>query len=406
MLDGHIIASPVPPTLLNLPVPNGNRFYWRVPVLHQKAPLSDGPVSKAIVVTYPDEFAKREMLELAKAAGYKVEQVVTQRNIIRSEYGVGVGKAHELEGMVAENDCDTIIIDESVTSAQANKLSTLTHTEIVDRERLILNIFARRAATTEAKLQVQLAELRYELPRARDVVRHSVRGEQAGFMGMGETAVDVKFRALKRQMGFVKAKLEKSRTARDLHTTERRKLGMPFVSLAGYTSSGKTTLFNRLASESKEESPNLFTTLTTTTRVIGFPNSKRKVMLSDTVGFISRLPTYLVESFKSTLDELRYADLVLLMVDASEDIESIGTKVTSCRQTLNELEVDPGKILLVLNKVDLLRDRGGLKVETDTLFKDYSVVKISAVRGDGLRQLGNRILERTSAEGQARTPVA
>jgi len=360
--------------------------------------------SRAIVVTYPDEFAKNEIVDLANAAGYEVAAVMTQKQIIKSEYGVGVGKAQELQEMVAENDCNTIIIDETVTSSQANKLSSFTHTEIVDRERLILNIFARRAITTEAKLQVQLAELRYEMPRARDAVRYSVKGERAGFSGMGETAVDVKFRALKRQMGFIQEKLEKSRKARDLHTTERKKLGMPFVSLAGYTSSGKTTLFNRLASESKEESPKLFTTLATTTRAVTFSNSKRKVLLSDTVGFISRLPTYLVESFKSTLDELRYADLVLLMVDVSEDMESVSTKVASCRQTLNELEVDPGKILLVLNKIDLLKDRGSLKIETDPIFRDYSTVKISAVRGDGLRQLTNRILDRTSANRPVRKP--
>jgi GTPase len=358
--------------------------------------------SGAIVVTYPDEFAKHEIAGLANAAGYEVKEVITQREIIRSEYGVGVGKAQELQGMVEEKGANTIIIDESVTSSQANKLSSFTHTEVVDRERLILNIFARRANTTEAKLQVQLAELHYELPRARDAVRYSVKGEQAGFSGMGETAVDVKFRALKRRMGFVKEKLEKSRTARDLHTKERRKLGVPFVSLAGYTSSGKTTLFNRMTSESKEESPNLFTTLTTTTRTVSFLNSKRKVLLSDTVGFISRLPTYLVESFKSTLDELRYADLVLLMVDVSESIDSIGIKLKSCRETMNELEVDPGRVLLVLNKVDLLEAHDRSRIGADPLFKDYSTVKISAVRGDGLRQLRNRILERTTVAKEPR----
>ncbi len=377
-------------------------FYGRISAHDQIQPLKASHSSRAIVVTYPDEFAKNEIVDLANAAGYEVAAVMTQKQIIKSEYGVGVGKAQELQEMVAENDCNTIIIDETVTSSQANKLSSFTHTEIVDRERLILNIFARRAITTEAKLQVQLAELRYEMPRARDAVRYSVKGERAGFSGMGETAVDVKFRALKRQMGFIQEKLEKSRKARDLHTTERKKLGMPFVSLAGYTSSGKTTLFNRLASESKEESPKLFTTLATTTRAVTFSNSKRKVLLSDTVGFISRLPTYLVESFKSTLDELRYADLVLLMVDVSEDMESVSTKVASCRQTLNELEVDPGKILLVLNKIDLLKDRGSLKIETDPIFRDYSTVKISAVRGDGLRQLTNRILDRTSANRPVR----
>ena len=363
--------------------------------------MSAPDLTKATVVTYPDEFAKNEITELAKAGGYQVEQIVTQKEIVRSEYGVGSGKAQELQQMVEANGSDTIIIDESITSSQANKLSELTHANVIDREGLILNIFARRAKTTEAKLQVQLAELRYQIPRARDVVRRSLKGEQAGFSGMGEFAVDVKFRALKRQMGFIKQKLEKTKTVRDLHTRERRKLGIPFVSLAGYTSSGKTTLFNRLATESKEMSPNLFTTLTTTTRVISFPNSKRKILLSDTVGFISRLPTYLVESFKSTLDELREADLVLLVVDASEAVDSMNTKLASCRETLSDLEVDFEKVLLVLNKVDLLSPGGIRTMKTDPLFQEYSTVSISAVRGDGLHQLKNKLIERTQPPKQS-----
>ncbi len=360
------------------------------------------PGEKVTIVTYPDEFDKNEIIGLAQAAGYKVEAVVTQKQVVKSDYGVGVGKADELREMVSANGSKTIIIDDSITSAQANKLAATTHVEVVDRERLILNIFALRATTTEAKLQVQLAELRYELPRARDSVRNSVRGEQAGFMGMGEYAVDVQFRALRRRMAFLKERLEKSKTTRKVQTTERRKLDLPFISLAGYTSSGKTTLFNRLTSESKEESPKLFTTLTTTTRKVRFSNSKRTVMLSDTVGFISRLPTYLVESFKSTLDELRYADLVLLMVDASESLDSIAIKLHSCRETLSELEVDPLRILLVLNKVDLL-DRGSADIEKDPMFKDFSTIKISAARGDGLRKLSNRILELTKAPGRSDT---
>jgi len=362
---------------------------------------------RATIVTYPDEFSKQEIAGLAMAAGYKVEAVVTQKQVVKSAYGVGEGKAEELREMVADNGSKTIIIDESVTSAQANKLSGMTHTQVIDRERLILNIFARRASTTEAKLQVRLAELQYELPRARDAVRYRLSVEQPGFSGGGEFAVDVQFRALRRQMVFVKEKLEKSKIRRQIQSAERRKLDLPFVSLAGYTSSGKTTLFNRLASESKEESPKLFTTLTTTTRAVAFPDSKRKVMLSDTVGFISRLPTYLIESFKSTLDELTYADLVLLLIDVSESIDSIGIKLASCRQTLNDLGVDPRKVLLVLNKVDLLRGRGRAGIEEDPLFKDYETVRISAARGDGLRQLKNLILEQTfPSRARARKAVS
>jgi len=349
---------------------------------------------RATIVTYPDEFAKQEIQELARAAGYSVQAVITQKRVVKSSYGVGVGKAEELQRLVAENGSKTLIIDEQLSSSQANSLAKLTHAEVVDRDRLILNIFGRRANTTEAKLQVQLAELRYEMPRARDAVRYSVRGERAGFSGMGETMVDVKFRALKRQMVMIKERLDKARSHRELYRAERRKLDMPLVSLAGYTSSGKTTLFNRLASESKEESPKLFTTLTTTTRAVSFADPKRRVLLSDTVGFISRLPTYMVESFKSTLEELSYADLVLLMVDVSEDIESVSIKLDSCRYVLSELRVDPKKILLVLNKIDLLAPAQSGVIEKADLFRDFSTAKVSALRGDGLHQLRNRIFEK------------
>ena len=353
------------------------------------------PIEKATVVTYPDEFSKEEIKELAARAGYTVVDMITQKRVVKSEYGVGVGKAEELRDMVSKNGSKTLIIDEEVTSSQANRLATITRVEVVDRDRLILNIFARRAVTTEAKLQVQLAELKYEMPRARDAVRYSVSGERAGFMGMGETMVDIKFRALKKRMGFIKERLEKAQANRNLHRVERRKLGLPFVSLAGYTSSGKTTLFNRLAAEAREESPKLFTTLTTTMRAVSFGDSRRKIMLSDTVGFISRIPTYMVESFKSTLEELTYSDLVLLMLDASEERESMSIKLRSCRETLDQLGVDPKKILLVLNKIDRLEGAALRQVEEDDLFSGFTIVKISAVKGDGLRKLKNGILAMT-----------
>jgi GTPase len=353
------------------------------------------PGDKATIVTYPDEFSTQEIKELAKAAGYDVVGLMTQKRLVKSEYGVGVGKAEELRDIVSKNGSKTLIVDEELTSAQANNLSKVTHVEIVDRDRLILNIFARRAVTTEARLQVQLAELRYEMPRARDAVRYSVNGERAGFMGMGETMVDIKFRALKQRMGFIKEKLDKAQSSRKLQRTERKKLRYPFVSLAGYTSSGKTTLFNKLAAESKEESAALFTTLTTTTRAIALFDQSKKIMLSDTVGFISRLPTYMVESFKSTLEELTYANLVLLLVDVSEERESMKIKLESCLETLAQLEVDPKKVLLVLNKIDLLEGMAARRIEEDDIFAGLSVMKISAARGDGLRQLKNRIIAMT-----------
>jgi GTP-binding protein HflX len=351
--------------------------------------------NRATIVTYRDDFAQHEIAELAEAAGYTVQALLPQKVVVKSEYGVGVGKAAELFEVVSDNDSNTLIIDEELTSSQANNLSKVTHVEVVDRDRLILNIFARRATTTEAKLQVQLAELKYEMPRARDAVHYSFAGERPGFSGMGESAVNVKFMALKRQMASVKEKLVKSQSYRKVQRVERRKLDLPFVSMAGYTSSGKTTLFNRLAIESKEESPNLFTTLTTTTRVVSLGDARRRVMLSDTVGFISRLPTYMVEAFKSTLEELTYADLILLLLDASEGEEAMGIKLRTCLDTLGQLKVDPMKVLLVLNKIDMVDSQRARTIEREPLFKDLSVMKISAVSGAGLHQLKNRILSDT-----------
>ena len=363
---------------------------------------------KATIVTYRDVFAEQEIRELAKAAGYAVVGVVTLRDIGKGMYGVGAGKAEELREIAEKNGSKTLIVDEELTSSQAVHLSDVAKVEVVDRDRLILNIFAKRAATTEAKLQVQLAELQYEFPRAKDAVRYSVNGERAGFMGMGESMVDVKFRALKQRMSFIKEKLAKAQSAKRLHRTERRKLVLPFVSLAGYTSSGKTTLFNKLASETKEESPDLFTTLSTTTRAVSLGDPRRKVLLSDTVGFVSRLPTYMVESFKSTLEELTYADVVLLLVDVSESHDGITIKLDSCRKTLDQLGVDPKKVILVLNKIDLLERGASASLELDPLFSGFSVAKVSATRGDGMRQLRNRIMDKAyeSSAPRARPPPA
>ena len=362
----------------------------RIAMLYSDTRLA-ASVDKATVVTYPIEFAMKEISELAEAAGYSVEELITQKRVVKSEYGVGKGKAEDLREAVSRNGSKVLIVDEELTSAQANNLSKATQAEVVDRDRLILNIFARRAVTTEAKLQVQLAELRYELPRAKDIVRHSKTGERAGFSGLGELAVDVRFRALKRQMAVVREKLAKAQSYRSVQRAGRSRLGLPFVSLAGYTSGGKTTLFNRLAAESKEVSPSLFTTLSTTTRAVDLGDSKR-MLLSDTVGFISRLPTYMIEAFKSTLEELTYADLVLLIIDASENEDSVRIKLGSCRETLSQLGVSPDKTFWVLNKMDLVKDSAVIQTVEGELLNGLPTLRISATRGDGLHQLRNRIV--------------
>lgn len=347
--------------------------------------------TRIILITYPDEFVKSEAVGLAEAAGYNVVTTMTQKRFTHPQYGIGSGKALEVKNIAESERTSMVVVDDRLSSSQAHNLAKFTHQQVIDRERLILDIFNSRATTTEAKLQVKLAELKYEIPRAREAVRISLKGEQAGFMGMGEYAVDIKFRALKRQMVLIQKKLEDARKRRELFKVSRERLNIPFVSLAGYTSSGKTTLFNRLVSEHKEESSGLFTTLTTTTRSFE-PLGGRKVLLSDTVGFISRLPTYMIEAFKSTLEELTYADLILLLVDVSEPLEDVNVKYQSCRQVLDQLGTNPVKILIVMNKIDLLSRE---EVEKRaSMFGDMPTIEISAKTGEGTKKLRVRIVQR------------
>jgi len=211
--------------------------------------------------------------------------------------GIGEGKAEEAARLVREHKIDTILFDDSLNASQSYNLAKLCNVEVRDREKLILEIFARRATTSEAKLQVQLAELNYELPRAKDKVRMAKRGEQPGFFGLGRYEVDVYVRMRKRQIAVLKGKLEEVRERREVQRRHRASEGLSTVAITGYTGAGKTTLFNRLTGESKEAGGGAFTTLAPTTRSVDVGG--RKVLLSDTVGFISRLPTYLVEAFKS-----------------------------------------------------------------------------------------------------------
>jgi GTP-binding protein HflX len=230
-------------------------------------------------------------------------------------------------------------------------LASLCKVEIVDRERLILEIFERRASPAESRIQIKLAQLRYDLSRARDKVRLAKVGEQPGFFGLGKYEADVYFLDIRRHIVLLKKKLEKEETRRQLHRNQRARSGLPTVSLAGYTSAGKTTLFNVLTGETKITGQGLFTTLSTATRAIKLDGSK--ALINDTVGFVSKLPAYMIDAFKSTLDELRYANLILLVLDASEPIDEIGRKYASSVDVINEFEVPPTRIVYVLNKVDV-----------------------------------------------------
>jgi GTP-binding protein HflX len=272
-----------------------------------------------------------------------------------ARYQIGAGKVKELAELIKETGAQKIIFDNPLKPVQAYNIAKTTSVEAIDRFQLILEIFVRRATTTEAKLQIQLAKLKYELTRAKEKVRLAKMEEQPGFMGLGAYEVDVYYETVKRQIQSIREKLRKIRKKRVLHRERRAELGFPSISLAGYTNAGKSSLFNALTEEEVPVDEALFTTLSTTTRLVKF--SRRKFLLTDTVGFIDRLPLTLIEAFHSTLEETICSDLILLVVDISEPINTVEKKLSICLETIERIGASGIPIITALNKIDLLSQK-------------------------------------------------
>lgn len=347
--------------------------------------------SLAILITYDREDIVKEALALCESAGYQVFKIIKQKFLNKAKFGIGEGKVEELNELIKSTKPDVIIFDEYLKPSQNYNLASKLKTNIMDRESLILEIFDRNATSSESKLQVKMAQLRYEMSHAKEKVRLAKMGEQPGFMGIGKFEVDVYFNDIKNRMTAIKSKLVKAGKQRALHRQSRDRIGFKTISLAGYTSAGKTTLFNALTGEKQEENVKLFTTLSTTTRKIKL--SKTEVLISDTVGFISRLPAYMIEAFKSTLEELIYTDVVILVIDISDPIFELKKKFRSCIGTLEELGVDQDKIIFVLNKSDLvIADEIMEKVDYLGLKENKKWLPISAVTKQNILQLKDLLL--------------
>lgn len=346
---------------------------------------------KAVLITYPFEEAIKEATSLAETVGYSIERIVKQRHITQSRYGIGRGKAEEVKELVKQLEPEVIIFDEVLKPTQQYNLASLCQVEIIDRERLILEIFERRASTAESRIQIKLAQLRYDMVRAREKVRLAKIGEQPGFFGMGKYDADIYYLDINKRAAVLKKKLEREEKRRDLHRVQRSKAGLSIISIAGYTSAGKTTLFNTLTGESKNAGQGLFTTLSTFTRAMKF--NTRKVLVSDTVGFISKLPPYMIDAFKSTLHELTHSNLILLVLDISQSIEEIGRKLDSCIHIMNELGVPMTKVLYVLNKVDLISIDDAFDKSEYLGIPDSKkhILPVSAKTGFNITQLKNLI---------------
>jgi len=344
-----------------------------------------------------------EIRELARAAGYTVAAEVTQTRKEDPATCLGEGKAEELARVVEATEARTVLFDNRLGPYQTFNLGNILPegVELMDRFRLILEIFGQRANTKKAQLQVELAELRYELPRAEAKVSLATRDERPGFMGLGEYD-ESREEDIKKQISNIRAELDRIEETDQHRREQRRESGFDLVALAGYTNAGKSTLLRRLASDldvgenedlhpdldpTAESEDRLFTTLGTTTRRM--ETDRRDVLLTDTVGFISDLPHWLVESFKSTLSEVYRADLVLLVVDVSDPIEEIRERLVTSHDTLYERNEAP--IVTVLNKVDRVDDAELERKRQALSSLAPNPVAVSATEAAGIEGLKTRI---------------
>lgn len=340
-----------------------------------------------------------ELKKLAESAGYTIVAKLEQTRKPDPRYQIGAGKVEELAMLVKETGAEKILFDNPLKSVQAYNLAKATGIEAINRFQLILEIFTKRATTKEAQLQIQLATQQYELAHAKERVRLTKMKEQPGFMGLGAYEVDVYQNAVKKQISTIQKKLEKIREKRLLHRERRTALGFSAISLAGYTNAGKSSLFNALTEEAVRVDKALFTTLSTTTRLVVF--SRRKFLLTDTVGFIDRLPLRLIEAFHSTLEETIYADLILLVLDISEPIETIERRNNICLETINQIGAAGIPIITVLNKIDLLPE-AEINQKLETLKeKTKNPILISALHQSNIELLKKEILKKLENYVQA-----
>ena len=338
---------------------------------------------------WPVQESLAELGRLAETDGAEVVATLTQRleHPVPRTF-IGSGKAEELVRQVRALDIDVVIFDDELTPSQQANLERIVGepTKIIDRTALILDIFGNHATTREGRIQVQVAQLEYLLPRLRGMWSHLVgeqtRGGIGSRFGQGESQLEVDRRLVRKRISTLKGELSKLDTRRETQSKARWDSGIYRVALAGYTNAGKSTLLNRLTDSDVLARDELFATLDPTTRTFELEGG-RKIALTDTVGFIQKLPTNLVESFKSTLAEVRMADLVLLVVDSSDAHRN--RELAAVREILAQIGAGDIRQIVVCNKIDLVP-----AADRETL-SSPEVAAVSAKTGEGLRELLFRI---------------
>jgi GTPase len=335
-----------------------------------------------------DELA--EMRELLRTAGVEpVGELLQRRPAPDPRTYVGKGKLVELKQAVAGSDAESLVVDDDLDPGQQRRLEDELKLRVVDRTQLILDIFAQHATSAEGKLQVELAQLEYNLPRMRGMWQHLERlGGGIGTRGPGEPQLETDRRLARRRVGQLRRRLKELERRRDTQRKARRRGETPVVALAGYTNAGKSTLLNALTDASVSVDDRLFETLDPTTR--GFAHEGRRYLLTDTVGFIRRLPHQLVEGFAATLEETLTSDLVLHVADASASDEHLDDTIAAVESVLGEIGGSELPVELVLNKIDAVDPLRRRRLAN----RFPGALAVSALSGEGLDELKGRIATR------------
>lgn len=346
-----------------------------------------------------------ELAELVKTAGATVVGTLIQkRELIHPGTYVGTGKVQEIAEMVENLGATGIVCDDELSPAQLKNLESLLNTKVMDRTLIILDIFAARATTSEGKIQVELAQLKYRLSRLTGLGRSMSRlGGGIGTRGPGEKKLEMDRRLIKDRIAQLNRELKEVRQHREITRAGREKKQIPVAAIVGYTNAGKSTLLNRLTDAGVLEEDKLFATLDPTTRMLELPG-KQQILLTDTVGFIRKLPHHLIEAFKSTLEEAKYADYILHVVDASNPQREKQMHIVY--DTLYHLDIKEKTVVTLFNKQDAVTEQEAIRD-----FKADATLNISAKEGMGLEELKsllarllreNKILvERTISYGEA-----
>lgn len=335
----------------------------------------------------PAESSLDELAELARTAGAEVAgRLIQSRESIHPGTYIGKGKLLELKDLLWETDATGIICDDELTSTQLGSLESELSCKVIDRTLLILDIFAARAVSGEGKIQVELAQLRYRASRLAGLGKSLSRlGGGIGTRGPGEKKLEMDRRLIRERISRLKRELKDVEKHRELIRSQRKQSGLKTAALVGYTSAGKSSLLNALTDAGILEDAMLFSTLDTTTRSLMLDNTQ-EILLTDTVGFIRKLPHHLVEAFKSTLEEARYADIILHVVDASNP--NMDMQMHVVYETLRELGAEGKPVITLFNKQDLLKEEGYQR----DFQAEYSI-PVSAKTGQGLEELKRALLD-------------